>query len=224
MVDKVLRVLTANLYNGQAAIGSLRKVLEREQPDIAAFQELDPAQARVVEQHFGHGKMDPRRDHHGMGIGALNPISVERFAMTHRDGWKAMMREADWPQLDRDVELLNIHVQNPLMRPLRETAANRTGQVDDLLAYIGAKRMARIVVGDMNASPSWKVYKRLAARLQDAAMATNTAKATWAYFSPLPRMLRIDHVFIEGLIALETRPVRIKGTDHSALVADLYVE
>jgi len=224
VVDKVLRVLTANLYNGKAAIGSLRKVLEREQPDIAAFQELDPAQARVVERHFAFGRLDPRRDFHGMGIAAVNPIEVERFPMTHRDGWKGLLREGAWPQLDRDVELLNVHIQNPLMRPLRETTANRAGQVDDILSYVGAKRMARVVVGDMNASPRWNVYKRLAARLQDAALAADTAKATWTYFSPLPRILRIDHVFIEGLVALQTRPVRIRGTDHSALVADLYVE
>ena len=224
MVDKVLRVLTANLYNGKAAIGPLRKLLEREQPDVAAFQELTPAQARVVEQHFPFGKMDPRRDHHGMGIGAVHHIEVDRLPMTHRDGWKAMLRRESWPQLDKDVELLNVHVQNPLMRPLRETAANRRGQVDDVLEYIASKRMARILVGDLNASPAWKVYKRIAERLQDAAVAADTAKATWSYFSPLPRVLRIDHVFIEGLVALETRTVRIKGSDHSAVIADLYVE
>lgn len=222
VVDKILRVITANLANGDAAIGSLRKMLEREQPDVGAFQELDPAQARVVEQHFGYGKTDPRRDYHGMGIGAVHPIEVERFPMTHRDGWKGLLRESSWPQLDRDVELLNVHIQNPLMSPLRETAANRRGQIDDILAYVGSKRMSRVVLGDMNASPSWRVYKRLAGRLQDAAVAADTAEATWSYFSPLPRLLRIDHVFIEGLVALETRVVRIKGTDHSALIADLY--
>lgn len=224
MVDKILRVLTANLYNGKAAIGSVRDVLEREQPDVAAFQELDPAQARVVERHFPFGRLDPRRDHHGMGIGANNPIAVERLSMTHRDGWKALLRATSWPQLDRDVELINIHIQNPLMRPLRETAANRRGQVDDLLAYISAKRMARIVVGDMNASPTWRVYKRLAARLQDAAVAAESTAPTWSYQPWLPRVLRIDHVFVEGVVALETRSVKIKGSDHSALLADLYVE
>ncbi len=224
VVEKVIRVMTANLANGKATIGSLRKVLEREQPDVAAFQELDPAQARVAEQHFSFGRMDPRRDCHGMGIGAVEPIEVERFPMTHRDGWKGLMRAGAWPHLGRDVELINVHIQNPLMRPIRETTANRAGQVDDVLSYIGAKRMARVIVGDMNASPSWKVYKRLAERLQDAALATDSAKATWAYFGALPRVLRIDHVFIEGLVALETRPVRIRGTDHSAIVADLYVE
>lgn len=224
VVDKVLRVLTANLCNGRAAIGSLRKVLEREQPDVAAFQELDPAQARVVEQHFAYGRLDPRRDHHGMGLAARRPIAVDRFAMTHRDGWRGLMDESDWPQLDRNVELLNIHIQNPLMWPLRATAANRRGQVADVLAYLGTKRMARILAGDMNASPAWKVYKRLAARLQDAALAADTPKPTWAYFSWFPRVLRIDHIFVEGLVALETRPVKIKGSDHSGLLADLYVE
>lgn len=224
MVDKVLRVLTANVYNGKAAIGALRKVLEHERPDVAVFQELDPAHARVVEQHFPFGRLEPRRDHHGMGVAAVNPIAVDRFAMTHRDGWMGLLREASWPQLDRDVEVLNVHIQNPLMRPWRETAANRRGQVDAILEYVATKRMARVVAGDMNSSPIWKSYKRLAAHLQDAAVATETAQPTWSYFPWLPRTLRIDHIFVEGVIPLGTHTGKLKGADHSVVVADLYVE
>jgi endonuclease/exonuclease/phosphatase family metal-dependent hydrolase len=40
----------------------------------------------------------------------------------------------------------------------------------------------------------------------------------------MPRVLRIDHVFIEGVVALGTHTARVRRTDHSALVADLYVE
>ena len=224
MVDKILRVLTANLYNGKAAIGGLRKMLEHEQPDVAAFQELDPAQARVIEQHFAFGRLEPRHDHHGMGVAAVNPIAVDRLPLRHRDGWKGLLRESSWPQLDRDVEVLNVHIQNPLMRPWRETAANRGGQVDGILEYVGTKRKPRAVLGDMNSSPAWKSYKRLAARLQDAAVATETAGPTWSYRPWLPKILRIDHIFVEGLVPLGTHPVKIKGSDHSAVVADLYVE
>lgn len=224
MVDKVLRVLTANLYNGKATIGSLGKILEREEPDVAAFQELDPAQARVIERHFPFSRLDPRRDHHGMGIAAVHPVEVDRFDMTHRSGWKGLLAEAAWPQLDRDIELLNVHIQNPFMRPWRQTSRNRKGQVDAILEYTAAKRMARVVAGDMNSSPIWTSYKRLAAHLQDAAAAADTEANTWAQFSWMPRMVRIDHIFIEGLVPLETHTSRIRGSDHSALIADLYVE
>lgn len=224
MVDKILRVLTANVYNGRAAIGSLRRVLEREQPAVVAFQELDPAQARIVEQLYPYGHLDPRRDHHGMGIAAIHPIAVDRFDMEHRDGWRGLLRAGDWPEIDRDVEVLNVHIQNPLMRPIRETSRNRRGQVDGILEYIAAKRMSRVIVGDMNSSPAWRSYKRLAEQLQDAAVAAGTARATWSYFSWLPRMLRIDHAFIEGLVAVSTHTTKIRGSDHSALIVDLYAE
>ena len=221
MVEKVVRVLTANLANGDAAAASLQSALEAARPDIAAFQELAPAQGRVVEQHFPHGFLDPRRDYHGMGIAAHQPVAVERFPMTHRDGWRALLRPDDWRQLNEEIELINVHIQNPLMLPLRETSANRRGQVDDILAYAKAHRMPRIIVGDMNSSPAWRSYKRLAAQFQDAALAVETAEPTWAYFPWMPRLLRIDHVFIEGLVAVNTHTVKIKGTDHSAVVADL---
>ena len=224
MVERLLRVLTANVYNGRASLGSLRRVLTDEQPDVAAFQELAPAQARIVEQLLPYGHLDPRRDHHGMGIAAANPVDVDRFDMDHRDGWRGLMRATHWPQLQKDVEVLNIHIQNPLMRPLRETRQNRKGQVGGVLEYTAAKRMSRIIVGDMNASPAWTSYKRLAERFQDAARAAGTAKPTWSYIWWMPRVLRIDHAFVEGLVALETHTTRIRGADHSALVVDLYVE
>jgi endonuclease/exonuclease/phosphatase (EEP) superfamily protein YafD len=224
VVDKILRVLSANVYNGRAAIGSLRRVLEHERAAVAAFQELDPAQARIVEQLYPYGCLDPRRDHHGMGIAATHPVEVDRFDMEHRDGWRGMLRAGDWPQLDRDVEVLNVHIQNPLMHPIRQTARNRKGQVDGILEYVATKRMARVIVGDMNSSPAWRSYKRLAAQLQDAAVAAGTASSTWAYFSWMPRMLRIDHAFIEGLVAVSTHTAKIRRSDHSALIVDLYAE
>lgn len=223
-MDKIVRVVTANLLNGGAAIGSLRRILEREQPDVGVFQELAPAQARIVRRHFAYATLDPRRDFHGMGIAAHHPIDVERFAMAHRDGWKGLLRAADWPQLDRDLEIINVHIQNPLMRPWRETSQNRKGQVSDILEYVAAKRMARVVLGDMNASPAWRSYKRLATQLQDAAVAAGTARRTWAPFSRMPRLLRIDHAFVEGVVPVSTHTVRIKGSDHSALVVELLIE
>jgi endonuclease/exonuclease/phosphatase (EEP) superfamily protein YafD len=224
VVDKIVRVVTANLLNGGAAIGSLRRMLEREEPDVGVFQELAPAQARIVRRYFAHGTLDPRRDYHGMGIAAHHPIEVERFEMVHRDGWKGLLHSADWPQLDRDLEVINVHIQNPLMRPWRETSQNRKGQVSAILEYVAAKRMARVVLGDMNSSPAWRSYKRLATQLQDAAVAAGTARRTWAPSPRMPRLLRIDHAFVEGVVPVSTHTARIKGSDHSAVVVDLLVE
>lgn len=224
VVDRIVRVVTANLLNGGAAIGSLRRMLEREQPDLGVFQELAPAQARIVRRYFGYGTLDPRRDFHGMGIAARHPIDVARFPMAHRDGWKGHLYGPDWPQLDRDLEILNVHIQNPLMRPWRETSQNRKGQVNDILDYVAAKRMARVVLGDMNSSPMWRSYRRLAAQLQDAPVAAGTARRTWAPLPRMPRLLRIDHAFVEGVVPVSTHTARVKGSDHSALVVDLLIE
>jgi len=35
------------------------------------------------------------------------------------------------------------------------------------------------------------------------------------------RLLRIDHVLVRGLVATQTRVLHLRGSDHSALVADL---
>jgi endonuclease/exonuclease/phosphatase (EEP) superfamily protein YafD len=44
---------------------------------------------------------------------------------------------------------------------------------------------------------------------------------TWGPWSGSMRLLRIDHVLVQGLVATETRVLPLRGSDHSALVADL---
>jgi endonuclease/exonuclease/phosphatase (EEP) superfamily protein YafD len=34
-------------------------------------------------------------------------------------------------------------------------------------------------------------------------------------------LLRIDHVLVQGLVATKTRVMSLRGSDHSAIVADL---
>ena len=79
----------------------------------------------------------------------------------------------------------------------------------------------RIVVGDFNSSPVWPLYRRVSRLATDAARAAGTARATWGYFPSSPAMLRIDHAFVQGARSLETRAVKIAGSDHRGLVVEL---
>ena len=84
----------------------------------------------------------------------------------------------------------------------------------------------RLVAGDFNASPAWPVYRRVAGRLEDAAVLVAKERGgrpsrTWGPAPGTPRLLRIDHVFVEGVRPVDTRVVTIPGSDHSGLLVEV---
>jgi len=80
---------------------------------------------------------------------------------------------------------------------------------------------ASVVIGDMNATPAWHEYKMLTELGVDAARSTRSQKRTWSQFLFGPRLLRIDHAFVAGAQPVATSTVRVRGTDHAALIVDI---
>lgn len=222
-----LRVLTANLWNGRADPDRFEELLRALDLDAVAVQELAPEQARAIERVLGHGKLEPAVDHCGMGIALRHPAAIRRLSLPNRDVWIAELEPGDWPGLPETLELLNAHVLAPIDRPLWRTLAVRRAQLRGLLAYLDAAApRPRILVGDLNSTPIWPVYRRLAERLEDAALraaqrSRRRLARTWGPRPNGPRLLRIDHVLVRGLEVTEVDVIRIPGSDHSAVLCEL---
>jgi endonuclease/exonuclease/phosphatase family metal-dependent hydrolase len=228
-----IRLLTANLYHDRANAGALAELLETFAVDVACFQELGARQAEAVARVLPHGKLEPGatlRDHDGMGIAARRPLAVARLALPRRDARVAALDPGEWPELSGALELLNVHVQAPHAWPLWRSLALRREQLAALLPHIDATPdAARVVCGDLNATPLWPVYRALAARLSDlaaehAAQRRQRPAATWGPWPGAPRVLRIDHVLGEGVLAAGAAVLPLRGGDHSALVLDLVAD
>ena len=85
-----------------------------------------------------------------------------------------------------------------------------------------------MLVGDLNATPVWPVYRHLAARLTDAAVAASRrhgrpTQRTWGPWPGSPRLFRIDHALVHGVAVDDVRVLPLPGGDHCALVVDLAV-
>ena len=90
-----------------------------------------------------------------------------------------------------------------------------------------APRPHRVVVGDLNATPVWPAYRRLAERLEDAAHSRATHVGdrpgrTWGPWPGSPRMLRIDHVLTAGFEIAHAEVVHIEGSDHAGVFVELH--
>lgn len=222
-----LRVLTANVFNGRADPAAFAALVRAQRPDVLALQELGPDLADAVAPLFPHGRLEPARDHRGMGLALVGPARLGRIALEHRDARTARLDPADWPQLERPVELLNVHIASPTARPWRAQPRRRFLQLRRLCAHLDAEPgAARVVLGDLNASPLWPVYRGFARRLDDVALRHARERGrrpepTWCWRVGGSPVLRIDHCFASGLRAEHVQVLGVAGSDHCALVVDL---
>jgi endonuclease/exonuclease/phosphatase family metal-dependent hydrolase len=222
-----LRVLSANLWNGQADADAFVSLVERMRADIVAVQELTPEQAAALRRHMPHGVLEPATDFNGMGIVGRTPFSVRRLPLPRRDARIAdlQLRAPDGEVVS--IELVNIHVEAPHNLPTWRSLARRRGQWRGLERHLQTNpHRPRIVVGDFNSTPLWPFYRRVTSHLHDAALIHarrngGRAAKTWGPWHGSPRLLRIDHVFVQHLEVFDFAVAAVPMGDHSAVVVEI---
>ncbi len=222
-----IRVLSANLRNGGVDPPALAELVVATDADVACLQEMTPEQAEAVAERLPHGRLEPARNHQGMGIALRAPARLERIALPDRDARVARVEPDAWPGLAASLEIISVHLTAPHVRPYWRSLAWRRAQLRALLRHLDADPgRPRALLGDLNASPAWPLYRGLARRLTDAPAAVARrrgarAPRTWGPGPNAPRLLRIDHVLVERVHAEEARALKLPGSDHNALVLDL---
>lgn len=218
----VLRVLTANLFAKRLDIEGFRDLLKSADPDVALVQELSFEASEVLRGMLPYGLLAPENGHDGRGLALKAPAHVEVLPMAYRDALIARLEPPAWPS---SVEIINVHMANPVMWPPWRSVRMRGLQLDSLMAHLASPR-TRMVAGDFNASPAWPVYRRLAGRLEDAALLVAEKRGkrpdrTWGPTPAARRLLRIDHAFTEGLRLVDAQVVAISGSDHDGLLVEV---
>lgn len=220
--DPILRVLTANLFGDRLHVDRFRKLLEEQAPDVVLAQELSFEAAEVLAEALPHGMLLPEAGTDGRGMALRAPAEFELLPMVHRDALVARLAVPDWPG---SLEIINVHMANPIMWPPWRSIRARGRQLDSLLGHVSIPER-RLVAGDFNASPAWPVYRRMVGQLEDAAVVVARHRGrrparTWGPTPRFPRVLRIDHAFLEGIKPLDARVVPLPGSDHGGLLVEV---
>jgi endonuclease/exonuclease/phosphatase family metal-dependent hydrolase len=216
-----------NLASGRARLSGIETLLDELEPDVVAAQELAPPQAEVLARRFSFGKLDPAYDFTGMGIALRQPANTWRLPMPYRDAFVAEIPLAETTGSHDRVEILNVHIAAPHMMPPWLTWSRRRGQLRALETHVAATARPRAIVGDLNATSLWPVYRRLRAHLADAAVEWGRERGTrpaptWG--PRAPRLFRIDHALVQGLRVIDVQVRPIQDSDHSALAVDVSPE
>ncbi len=222
-----LRIMTANLWADRVDAAGFAEQVEHFDPDVVCTQELNHAAADRLGDLYSFGELNPAHDFTGMGIALNRPAKVTRLELPHKDGLVAVLEPPDWPTLQAPLEIVNLHFAAPGPRQPVQARAARRGQLAAFNAYLeSAPDHPRMVIGDMNSTPLWPLYRRLSARFEDAARTTakrfgRLPRRTWGPTSGSPRLLRIDHVFVDRVVVSDLWIVPVPGSDHSAIMVDV---
>lgn len=215
------RLLSANLFNRFLKPDHFAEVLDRVSPDIVVAVEMSDAAAAVIGARYPNNVLRPDSRYAGWGIATLLEGRFEHDRQPWRGG-SARIRVGEV-----DVNLAVAHISDPIFGNWRALSRQRREQVDALIAWADGLAPGEpvVIAGDMNASPAWKVYRRMADRWLDLVVeaADATGKKPAPTWGPGPNLLRIDHVFGQGLRGVEAWTEKVGGSDHSAVVIDLEV-
>jgi endonuclease/exonuclease/phosphatase family metal-dependent hydrolase len=241
-----LRVMTYNVHRCRGidrcwSPERIAQVIASCHPDIVALQELDVGRARS-------GRVDQAeviaRDL-GMDVQFFPALRVmeELYGDAILSRWPArLVKAGPLPRLSRvpgveprgalwssvtignvDIQVINTH--------LGVVGRERVRQVDTLLGpdWLGHVECCEpvILLGDFNATPRSRAYRRLTARLRDVQRAPSIRRAERTFPTRFPT-LRLDHVFVsrsvEVLAASTVRtPLARLASDHLPVVAELRI-
>ncbi|HYE00284.1 MAG TPA: endonuclease/exonuclease/phosphatase family protein [Alphaproteobacteria bacterium] len=237
-----LRLLT---YNIHSCIGTDRRVsVERVAeviaacvPDVVALQEVDVGRARTggadqaaeiarllgMESHF-HAAL--RRGDEAYGVALLTALPARRVkagplpGLAGRPGLEP--RGALWLAVEAGGAELQVITTHFGLHPAEQRAQAAALAGPDWLGHPDCGGPA-VLLGDFNAFPGSRPYRRLAAQIADAQRAP-AGRAGATFPSRLP-LLRIDHVFARGADvaagAVMRSPLARLASDHLPLAVDL---
>ncbi|WP_114942867.1 endonuclease/exonuclease/phosphatase family protein [Microvirga calopogonii] len=240
------RILTYNVHrclgtDGRLSPSRIADVIAAYEPDVVALQELDVGrlrtggidQAHAIAQSLGmhvhfHASLKVLEEEYGNAILTHRPSQLVKADAL--PGWARKPglepRGALWARMQiggAEVQVINTHLG------LRRH--ERLAQIDTLLGpqWLGhqACREPVILVGDLNATPRSRAYRRLASHLWDAQAQLPLPRPKATFPSCLP-MLRIDHVFVSRsvrVLRVETvrTPLARVASDHLPLLVEFQV-
>ncbi|HZH51084.1 MAG TPA: endonuclease/exonuclease/phosphatase family protein [Microvirga sp.] len=221
-----VRLLTFNLHGRSTDPDALRRLLERENPDIVLLAEVPNETRAVVQAWTGLYPHQVLADA-GSPVDAvllsrweIRSRSVDRSVMRYRATLTARLCDPDSGQ--RCFTLVGLHAEQPFGNGARRQRAQLAGVVRAVKA---ASTGAVVVMGDLNVTPWSSAFRSLVeeAELTDTAK-TRGLSATWRSRSPLFG-LPIDHILVNsGFGVIENRVGEDVGSDHFPVIADLILK
>lgn len=215
-----LRIMTANLHDGDADARALVRRIRQQRPDILAVQELTRAEATALDR-AGIGRYLPSQvlrtaaGPSGSGLYSRGELTDGRSLSSDSTFY---MARATMPLGNANLDLISVHPRPPM-------TPDAAGDWDRDLGLLPTTKAPglQVLVGDFNATDDMSGFRHLTHQdgYDDAAITVGSGLRPTFYHVPIPP-LTFDHVLTEKrLTATAVHTYDLPGSDHHILVADL---
>jgi len=230
-VGPALKVMSVNLLMVNRNHAPIVAEIRREDPDLICFQEYTEHWHSALRKGLGgrypHREFICRSDSFGLAIWSKRPLlDVERRLPADGAPPQAL-HSMQLPAFRAEVEqggrrwaVYNIH----LLPPRRlDYVLDQRAQFRALVGRLQADSLPVLLTGDFN----WNQYTWYHRRLKRLGLAEGHAQAGWGGGGTWPASgrlcylpgLRLDHIYLRGLVCLAHRTGAALGSDHRALIA-----
>lgn len=226
-----VRVLSSNLRYGLADPAQFVQ-LATTGADVVAVAELteeavDRFKQQGIERTFPYALLQPFWGAGGIGLWSRYPITP-LSAARHRGVTMPAARVAV-PGARYEPIVASVHVMSPVAGDQNTVddwsrgMAGAKAQLDNFAREAGPG--AVIISGDYNSTPDMRQFRDLLTNgYRDAVDQTGSGYApTFKADSWLPPVITIDHVLTRNAAVSSIKTVKIRGTDHRALLATVQV-
>jgi vancomycin resistance protein VanJ len=233
-----LRVMTSNLMVDNQYPAGLEAVLEQENPDVVALQELNFRMANFLNarlrDRYPYQVLHPHVTDGGLGV--LSRYPIQEVGPPGLEPGTCLCQHVRIDLGSEVVDLLSVHPDTPRVRfltykpvplPRDFNDSSRDAEITMALARVADATGPLLVVGDFNTSDRQPFYRRLRERLdnayEEAGWGFGYTYPTFIEFFTFPfPLVRIDHVFYnQAWAARAAWSAALPGSDHRYLIADL---
>lgn len=223
------RLMTLNVLVTNTQHEKIGELITEHKPDTVLIVELTPALAKHLAQQlteYPHFYGQPEQRAAGIGIFSRHPmVNTETLALGNQSTPAVHIKQL-LPQTalgqSTSISIIGVHPWAPVAPEMHRL---RTIQLRELGSTIKRLDLPLVVAGDFNITPWSGDFRSLleVGQLTDTRVGFGI-QGTWPSCLPL-LSIPIDHVLTSSVIEVaDRRVVKINGSDHCGVVADLLVQ
>ena len=219
-----LRVMSANLYYGQADAAALVRTASA-RADVLAVQELTQEEverlgAAGLDEVFPFRALDARDLASGVGLWSRYPITTStRIADFELPMMSARIRVEG---IATDPTILVVHMSGPWPQPIDDWVRDMDRMPETMRQTSNAAGAGCVLIaGDFNSTFDMRPFRRLLSDgYRDATEQSGAGlQLTYQANTKAPRYMGIDHLLTNRCTATSADTVALPGSDHEGFVA-----
>ena len=226
--DQYARVMTLNVYKGEADAQAIVDLVREERVEVLALQEttndfVEQLKNAHIETYLPYSQVSTMDGAYGNGLWSATPLAEPVDDAVNSSASFMPGGTVQFSGGQKAVRFVSVHTTSPRQGDWRQWKRS----LDELGLKRGDEGTRYVFMGDFNATMDHASMREfLGARFRDAAYGSGHG---FAFTSPtnlfaVPAVAAVDHVVVDSdMTAGQVQVKRITGSDHAALLATIDV-